>query len=100
MLKLPVFGTRFKANASILYLKNRKNNTNSNRIRAKSGLTQEQVANNIKANKDLSIHIGRNETGNQNMSVSTLYELCEYYKVPLSEFLKRVEEIDKGLKIK
>ncbi|WP_339919581.1 helix-turn-helix transcriptional regulator [uncultured Flavobacterium sp.] len=69
-------------------------------LRAKSGLTQEQVANNIKANKDLSIHIGRNETGNQNMSVSTLYELCEYYKVPLSEFLKRVEEIDKGLKIK
>ncbi|EIA08638.1 helix-turn-helix domain-containing protein [Flavobacterium frigoris] len=69
-------------------------------LRAKSGLTQEQVANNIKANKDLSIHIGRNETGNQNMSVSTLYELCEYYKVPISEFLKRVEEIDKGLKIK
>tara|TARA_R110002094_G_scaffold36983_2_gene49814 strand:- start:157 stop:423 length:267 start_codon:yes stop_codon:yes gene_type:complete len=69
-------------------------------LHAKSGLTQEQVANNIKANKDLSIHIGRNETGNQNMSVSTLYELCEYYKVPLSEFLKRVEEIDKGLKIK
>jgi transcriptional regulator with XRE-family HTH domain len=69
-------------------------------LRAKSGLTQEQVANNIKANKDLSIHIGRNETGNQNMSVSTLYELCEYYKVPISEFLKRVEEIDRGLKIK
>jgi transcriptional regulator with XRE-family HTH domain len=69
-------------------------------LRAKSGLTQEQVANNIKANKDLSIHIGRNETGNQNMTVSTLYELCEYYKVSISEFFKRVEEVDKGLKIK
>jgi transcriptional regulator with XRE-family HTH domain len=68
-------------------------------LRAKSGLTQEQVANNIKANKDLSIHIGRNETGSQNMSVSTLYELCEYYKVSISEFFKRVEEVDKGLKI-
>ncbi|TDE05371.1 helix-turn-helix domain-containing protein [Flavobacterium hiemivividum] len=68
-------------------------------LRAKTGLTQEQVANNIKANKDLSIHIGRNETGNQNMTVSTLYELCEYYKVPVSEFFKRVEEIDKKLKI-
>lgn len=63
-------------------------------------MTQEQIANNIKANRDLSIHIGRNETGNQNMSVSTLYELCEYYKVPISEFFKRVEEIDKGLNIK
>jgi transcriptional regulator with XRE-family HTH domain len=69
-------------------------------LRAKTGLTQEQVANNIKANKDLSIHIGRNETGNQNMTVSTLYELCEYYKVSISEFFKRVEEVDKGLKIK
>ncbi|MBG6109816.1 transcriptional regulator with XRE-family HTH domain [Flavobacterium sp. CG_9.10] len=69
-------------------------------LRAKTGLTQEQVANNIKANKDLSIHIGRNETGNQNMTVSTLYELCEYYKVPISEFFKQVEEVDKGLKIK
>lgn len=69
-------------------------------LRAKTGLTQEQVANNIKANRDLSIHIGRNETGNQNMTVSTLYELCEYYKVPISEFFKRVEEVDKGLKIK
>jgi transcriptional regulator with XRE-family HTH domain len=69
-------------------------------LRAKTGLTQEQVANNIKANKDLSIHIGRNETGNQNMTVSTLYELCEYYKLSISEFFKRVEEVDKGLKIK
>ncbi|MFV8325966.1 helix-turn-helix domain-containing protein [Flavobacterium sp. ZS1P14] len=68
-------------------------------LRAKTGLTQEQVANNIKANKDLSIHIGRNETGNQNMTVSTLYELCEYYKISVSEFFKRVEEVDKVLKI-
>lgn len=68
-------------------------------LRAESGLTQEQVANNIKANKDLSIHIGRNETRNQNMSVSTLYELCEYYKISLSAFFKKVEEIDKELKI-
>ena len=68
-------------------------------LRAKTGLTQEEVANNIKVNKDLSIHIGRNETGKQNMTISTLYELCEYYQVPVSEFFKRVEEIDKTLKI-
>ena len=68
-------------------------------LRAKTGLTQEQVANNIKANKDLSIHIGRNETGNQNMTISTLYELCEYYKIPISDFFKRVEEVDKKIKI-
>lgn len=68
-------------------------------LRAETGLTQEQVANNIKVNKDLSIHIGRNETGNQNLSVSTLYELCEYYNLSLSEFFKRVEDVDEGLKI-
>ena len=68
-------------------------------LRAKTGLTQEQIANNIKANKDLSIHIGRNETGNQNMTISTIYELCEYYKVSISDFFKRVEEIDNELKI-
>lgn len=68
-------------------------------LRTKTGLTQEQIANNIKANKDLSIHIGRNETGKQNMTISTLYELCEYYKVSLSDFFTRVEEVDKGLKI-
>lgn len=68
-------------------------------LRAKTGLTQEEVANNIKVNKDLSIHIGRNETGNQNMTISTLYELCEYYKIPISDFFKRVEEGDEKLKI-
>lgn len=68
-------------------------------LRAKTGLTQEQIANNIKANKDLSIHIGRNETGKQNMTISTLYELCEYYNVSISDFFKRVEDVDNGLKI-
>ncbi|MEL1240361.1 helix-turn-helix domain-containing protein [Flavobacterium flavipallidum] len=69
-------------------------------LRAKTGLTQEQVANNIKVHKDLSIHIGRNETGNQDMTLSTLYELCEYYKLPISEFFKKVEDIDIKLEIK
>lgn len=69
-------------------------------LRAKTGLTQEQVANNIKVHKDLSIHIGRNETGHQDMTISTLYELCEYYKLPISEFFKRVEDIDIKLEIK
>lgn len=68
-------------------------------LRLKTKLTQEQVANNIKVSKDLSIHIGRSETGKHNMSVSTLFELCEYYRVPLSDFFKTVEEMDKKLKI-
>ena len=68
-------------------------------LRAKTGLTQGRVANNIKVYKDLTIHIGRNETGNHNVTISTLYELCEYYKVPISDFFVRVEEIDKRLKI-
>ncbi|UPZ18022.1 helix-turn-helix domain-containing protein [Flavobacterium humidisoli] len=68
-------------------------------LRLKTGLTQEKVANDIKANKNLTIHIGRNESGNLNISISTLFEICTYYEISISEFFKRVEEIDKDLKI-
>ena len=68
-------------------------------LRSKTGLSQEQVANDIKANKNLSIHIARNESAKLNLSISTLYELCEYYQISMSDFFKRVEEVDDKLKI-
>lgn len=68
-------------------------------LRSKTGLSQEQVANDIKTNKNLSIHIARNESANLNISISTLYELCEYYQISVSDFFKRVEEVNSELLI-
>lgn len=68
-------------------------------LRSKTGLSQEKVANDIKANKNLTIHIGRHESANLNISLSTLFEICSYYEISISEFFKRVEEVDKNLKI-
>lgn len=69
-------------------------------LRSIKTLTQEEVGNDIKANKDLNIHIGRIETGRSNISVNTLFVLCDYYEISISDFFRRVEEIDKSLEIK
>ena len=63
-------------------------------LRAKKKLSQQEVYN------DTGIHLGRLETGKHNFSVSTLNALCIYYEISHAEFYKRVEAIDKGLKIK
>jgi transcriptional regulator with XRE-family HTH domain len=54
-------------------------------LRETKGVTQEDVYN------DTNIHIGRVETANANLSVSTLSALCKYFKLSLSEFFKKVE---------
>jgi transcriptional regulator with XRE-family HTH domain len=56
-------------------------------LRETKGVTQQDVYN------DTNIHIGRIETGRRNVSVSTLSELCKYFKIKMSDFLKRVEEL-------
>tara|TARA_R110002020_G_scaffold41194_2_gene121479 strand:+ start:581 stop:838 length:258 start_codon:yes stop_codon:yes gene_type:complete len=63
-------------------------------LREKKDLTQQMVKD------DTGIHIGRIETTKHDPSSSTVFELCKYFKIPLSEFCKRLEEIDKNLKIK
>lgn len=68
-------------------------------LRAETSLTQDAVITDIYDTKNTTINIGRIETGDGNISPSTLFLLCEYYKIPISDFFKRVEEIDKGLKI-
>jgi transcriptional regulator with XRE-family HTH domain len=54
-------------------------------LRETSNLTQEDVY------YDTGIHIGRMEAYKVNLTISSLYELCVYFEIPLSDFFKRVE---------
>jgi len=55
-------------------------------MRMEKGVTQEQMY------MDTNIHIGRLESANQNVSISTLTAICKYFKIKLSDFFKRVED--------
>jgi transcriptional regulator with XRE-family HTH domain len=57
-------------------------------LRDENNLTQEDVFN------ETNIHVGRIETAKANVSVSTLAALCKYFKIKLSAFHKRVEELN------
>ena len=69
-------------------------------LRAKNNLSQESVITDIMDSKKTTLNLARIETGKGNISASTIYLLCEYYKISLSDFFKKVEEINKHLKIK
>ena len=69
-------------------------------LRNKTGLSQDAVITDISIVKNTTINLARIETGNGNVSPSTIFMLCDYYKIPISDFFKRVEEVDKTLKIK
>lgn len=56
-------------------------------LREARNLTQEEVYN------DTNIHVGRIETAKANLSVSTLSALCKYFKIRMSDFHKRVEDL-------
>jgi transcriptional regulator with XRE-family HTH domain len=56
-------------------------------LRDAKKVSQEDVYN------DINIHIGRIETAKANVSVSTLSALCKYFKISLSEFHKKVENL-------
>jgi transcriptional regulator with XRE-family HTH domain len=49
-------------------------------VRAKAGITQEEVYNRT------GIHIGRIESGKANVTVMTLMHICEFYGITLQEF--------------
>ena len=40
---------------------------------------------------DTDIHIARIETGKQNITVSTLQAICEYFEISLSDFFKEMD---------
>ena len=56
-------------------------------LRSELELTQAEVYN------DTNVHVARVETATANLSVSTLSLLCKYYKISLSDFHKRVENL-------
>lgn len=72
----------------------------SKEYRALKGVNHLEVNNDIKENKKVAFHIGRIETAKNNVSISTLQLLCEYFEISLSDFMKRVEEIENSLKSK
>jgi transcriptional regulator with XRE-family HTH domain len=43
---------------------------------------------------DTGIHLARIEQGKQNITISTLAQICEYFSVSLSEFFLMVENND------
>lgn len=51
-------------------------------LRAKKGVTQEEFYN------DTGIHLGRIESGDSNITVSTLDAICKYFDVTLEQFFK------------
>lgn len=55
------------------------------KIRKERRLTQETVT------YDTDIHISRIETGKHSITITTLSDLCKYYKITLEEFFRRVE---------
>lgn len=55
-------------------------------LRRKKGITQEVFY------FDTNIHIARVETGRLNISVSTMFFICSYLGVNMSDFFKMIEE--------
>ncbi len=61
-------------------------------IRNEDGRNQDDVSADIYNDIKYNFHIGRLETTGGNMRISTLYELCKTYKIPISTFFKRLEK--------
>ncbi len=49
-------------------------------LREEKGVSQDEVY------SETEIHVARIETGKNNLSVSTLSKLCNYFKITLSDF--------------
>jgi transcriptional regulator with XRE-family HTH domain len=55
-------------------------------LRLLNNITQEDFYN------DTNIHIARIETGNNNVSISTLDVICQYFNISLSKFFAKIEK--------
>lgn len=55
-------------------------------LRKVNAITQEDFYN------DTNIHIARIETGNNNVSISTLEVICKYFNISLSKFFTKIEK--------
>lgn len=54
-------------------------------LREKAGLSQEELIN------ETNIHIGRLETGKNNLSISTLKKLCVFFNIKLKDFFENID---------
>ncbi len=52
-------------------------------LRTNKGLTQEEAFN------DTGVHFGRIEQGQRDISFTTLYKICNYFDLSMSEFLSK-----------
>lgn len=41
---------------------------------------------------DTDIHIARIETGQTNITISTLKDICDYFSISLSDFFNKIED--------
>ncbi len=55
-------------------------------LREARSITQEEFYN------DTNIHIARIETGRNNISISTIDSICNYFDIPLSKFFAKIEK--------
>lgn len=55
-------------------------------LRESRNITQEDFYN------DTNIHIARIETGNNNISISTLDAICKYFDISISKFFYKIEK--------
>jgi transcriptional regulator with XRE-family HTH domain len=69
-------------------------------LRTRASLTQDYVINDIAESKKVTINLARIETGDGNISPSTIFLLCEYYGISIREFFQKVEESNIELIIK
>ena len=53
-------------------------------LREQKGVSQQEIYN------DIDINIGRIESIEANISVSTLSKLCEYFEISLADFFKQI----------
>lgn len=54
-------------------------------LREKANLSQEELIN------ETNIHIGRLETGKNNLTVSTLKKLCVFFNIKLKDFFEGID---------
>lgn len=68
-------------------------------IREHDGRIQQEVSTDIFNEIKFNFHLGRLETSGGNMRISTLFELCKSYEIPLSRFFYLLEKKYPSLKI-
>lgn len=68
-------------------------------LRELENKSQDEVNDEFKLEMGNNISVGRIETAKNNSTVSTIYDMCIYFKISLSDLIRKIEEKDPSLKI-